>query len=508
MEDHVLELKEITKTFPGVKALDRMQFQLRRGSIHALIGENGAGKSTLMKVISGIYTPDSGQILLDGAQIHVTSPLDAERKGISIVHQELSVFNTSSVAENIFTIHAPKNQLGMIDYKRMYRDARQILDQYGFQDVGEKATMRNLSVGRQQIVEILRAVKQNAKVLILDEPTSALTEKETEVLMQIMRTLHDGGVSIIYISHRLEEIFQICDTVTIMRDGQYIKTLQVSQTSKEELVKYMVGRDVVYQYGAGTSQIGEEVLRLENVCYKNYVKDVSLCLHAGEVLGLAGLEGAGRTELLECIFGVHRPESGKLYLDGKEVHIHSTGSAKRQKLAYITKDRKNKGLFLRMSIADNMLAANVDRLTRHGFMQFREGRQDAAEYREKFEIKTPDVNKLVKQLSEQEVQLLQTEQCEHVGREHDERIFGQAENGGDRIESEHHVGGADGQEHDEHRGPMLHTVLDSTQLFAVVFIGDLDDLAQCVNQRVLMVFLVLVSPGDEFDGRDDEERAE
>ena len=287
----------------------------------------------------------------------------------------------------------------MIDYKRMYRDARQILDLYGFQDVGEKATMRNLSVGRQQIVEILRAVKQNAKVLILDEPTSALTEKETEVLMQIMRTLHDGGVSIIYISHRLEEIFQICDTVTIMRDGQYIKTLQVSQTSKEELVKYMVGRDVVYQYGAGTSQIGEEVLRLENVCYKNYVKDVSLCLHAGEVLGLAGLEGAGRTELLECIFGVHRPESGKLYLDGKEVHIHSTGSAKRQKLAYITKDRKNKGLFLRMSIADNMLAANVDRLTRHGFMQFREGRQDAAEYREKFEIKTPDVNKLVKQLS-------------------------------------------------------------------------------------------------------------
>ena len=159
MEDHVLELKEITKTFPGVKALDRMQFQLRRGSIHALIGENGAGKSTLMKVISGIYTPDSGQILLDGAQIHVTSPLDAERKGISIVHQELSVFNTSSVAENIFTIHAPKNQLGMIDYKRMYRDARQILDLYGFQDVGEKATMRNLSVGRQQIVEILRAVK-------------------------------------------------------------------------------------------------------------------------------------------------------------------------------------------------------------------------------------------------------------------------------------------------------------------------------------------------------------
>lgn len=399
MEDYVLELKDVVKEFPGVKALDGMQFQLRRGSIHALIGENGAGKSTLMKVISGIYQLDGGEMRLNGEQVHVTSPLEAEKKGISIVHQELSVFNTSSVSENIFTTNAPKTKLGLIDYKTMHRQAREILDLYGFQDVDEKSTMRNLSVGRQQIVEILRAAKQKANVLILDEPTSALTEKETEVLMKIMRTLNKEGVSIIYISHRLEEIFQICDAVTVMRDGQYVKTLDVATTSKEELVKLMVGREVVYQYGAGTSEIGEELLRVEHLNYKKYVKDVSFSLHKGEILGLAGLEGAGRTELMECLFGVCKPDSGDIYLHGEKVHIHSTEDAKRHKLAYITKDRKNKGLFLRMSISDNMLAANVDRLTKNGIMQFKQGYNDAVEYKEKFEVKTPNVEKRVSQLS-------------------------------------------------------------------------------------------------------------
>lgn len=399
MEDYVLRLEDITKEFPGVKALDRMQFQLRRGSIHALIGENGAGKSTLMKVLSGVYTPDAGKIILDGEEIKVQNPLDAEKKGISIVYQELSVFHTTTVSENIFTTNPPRNKMGMIDYKTMNLEVRKILDSYGFTDVDEKAKMRSLSVGRQQIVEILRAVQRKAKILILDEPTSALTEYETEVLMKIMRTLNREGVSIIYISHRLEEIFEICDTVTIMRDGCYIKTLDVEKTCKEELVKYMVGRDVVYQYGAGTSEIKGELLRVENLCYKKELKNVSLVLHRGEVLGLAGLEGAGRTELLECIFGVKRPESGHIYIDGKEVHIKSPVAARAHGIAYLTKDRKNKGLYLRMSISNNILANNVDRFTKKGFMQFAAARKDAEEYREKFEIKTPDVDKKVSQLS-------------------------------------------------------------------------------------------------------------
>ena len=397
MTKPAIEMREIVKKFGDFTANDHVNLLVHKGEVHAILGENGAGKSTLMNVLYGLYQPTSGQIFVGGKEEVIHSPSRAIELGIGMVHQHFMLVQPFSVTENIILGMEPMKGL-TVDLKTARKRVEEISKRYNMQ-VDPDAKIEDISVGMQQRVEILKVLYRGADILILDEPTSALTEKETEVLMQIMRTLHDGGVSIIYISHRLEEIFQICDTVTIMRDGQYIKTLQVSQTSKEELVKYMVGRDVVYQYGAGTSQIGEEVLRLENVCYKNHVKDVSLCLHAGEVLGLAGLEGAGRTELLECIFGVHRPESGKLYLDGKEVHIHSTGSAKRQKLAYITKDRKNKGLFLRMSIADNMLAANVDRLTRHGFMQFREGRQDAAEYREKFEIKTPDVNKLVKQLS-------------------------------------------------------------------------------------------------------------
>ena len=399
MEDFVLQLKDITKEFPGVKALNNMQFDLRRGSIHALIGENGAGKSTLMKVLSGIYTPESGTIILDGKEEKMHSPQDAEAKGVSIVHQELAVFGTTTVSENVFTTNPPKNKLGLIDYKKMHKEVRELLDTYGFTDVDETATLRNLSVGRQQLIEILRAVKKNAKVLILDEPTSALTEQETEVLFKIMRTLNERGVSIIYISHRLEEIFQICDTVTIMRDGCYITTLDVKNTCKDELVTHMVGRDVVYQYGAGTSQIGEELLRLENLSYKNEVKNINLTLHRGEVLGLAGLEGAGRTELLELIYGVKRPESGKMYLDGQEIVIRSPGDAKAHGIAYLTKDRKSQGLFLRKSVAENVLAANMDRFSKKGIVQPKDARKDAEDYKEKFEIKTPDVDKLVSQLS-------------------------------------------------------------------------------------------------------------
>ena len=399
MEDFVLQLKEITKEFPGVRALNKMKFDLRRGSIHALIGENGAGKSTLMKVLSGIYTPEAGTIILDGQEVKMHSPQDAEAKGVSIVHQELAVFGTTTVSENVFTTNPPKNKLGLIDYKKMHKEVRELLDTYGFADVDEAATLRNLSVGRQQLIEILRAVKKKAKVLILDEPTSALTEQETEVLFKIMRTLNEEGVSIIYISHRLEEIFQICDTVTIMRDGCYITTLDVKNTCKDELVTHMVGRDVVYQYGAGTSQIGEELLRLENLSYKKEVKNVNLTLRRGEVLGLAGLEGAGRTELMELIYGVKHPDGGKMYLDGKQIVIRSPEDAKAHGIAYLTKDRKAKGLFLRKSITENVLAANMDRFSKKGIVQPQGARKDAEDYKEKFEIKTPDVDKLVSQLS-------------------------------------------------------------------------------------------------------------
>ena len=221
MDEYILQLKGVTKQFPGVKALDNMHFNLKRGEVHALLGENGAGKSTLMKVLSGVYVPDEGDIILDGETLHFNTPIEAEKAGIGIVHQELAIFSTSTVAENIFTTHPPKNTLGCIDYTTMYKEIRKLLDTYGFSDINEKQLISRLSVGRQQLVEILRAVKKEAKVLILDEPTSALTEKETEALMSIIRSLNEKGVSIIYISHRLEEIFQICDSATIMRDDHF-----------------------------------------------------------------------------------------------------------------------------------------------------------------------------------------------------------------------------------------------------------------------------------------------
>jgi len=289
MEEYVIEMLNITKSFPGIKANDDITLRLKKGEIHALLGENGAGKSTLMKVLSGICQPDAGEVLFEGEKIRLKDTMDAEKRGISIVHQELAVFATSTVSENVFVNRPPRTRWGGIDYRRMHREVRALLDQYGFPDVNERRAMRRLSIGRQQIVEILRAVKKNAKILILDEPTSALTERETNVLMQIMRTLNDKGVSIIYISHRLEEVFRICDRATVMRDGKYVTTLRVRDTCKDELVRHMVGRDVVYNYGAGTSPVGGELLRVEGLSYKRALKDVSFSLHRGEVLGLAGL---------------------------------------------------------------------------------------------------------------------------------------------------------------------------------------------------------------------------
>ena len=399
MDEYILQLKGVTKQFPGVKALDNMHFNLKRGEVHALLGENGAGKSTLMKVLSGVYVPDEGDIILDGETLHFNTPIEAEKAGISIVHQELAIFSTSTVAENIFTTHPPKNKLGCIDYTTMYKEIRKLLDTYGFSDINEKQLISRLSVGRQQLVEILRAVKKEAKVLILDEPTSALTEKETEALMSIIRSLNEKGVSIIYISHRLEEIFQICDSATIMRDGQYVTTLDVKQTSKDEIVKHMVGRDVVYQYGAGTSKVGRELLRLENVCSGKEVRNVSLTVHEGEVLGLAGLEGAGRTEVLECIFGVRHIDSGAIYMNGQPVKINTPMSAKLHNIAYMTKDRKEKGLFLTKGIFENMLAANFDRFTKNGLVRPEGAVKDAETYKEAFDLKTPDVKKRVGELS-------------------------------------------------------------------------------------------------------------
>ena len=396
---NILEVQGVSKSFPGVKALDKVQLTVRKGEIHALVGENGAGKSTLMKILSGVYTPDEGEIILDGTPIKIRNPHHSEQLGISIVYQELSNFPAMSVSENIAVGYYPRNRIGALDYRKSAEMTQQILDEFELTDLKPGAYVRELSIGRQQVVEILKASSHNSKVLILDEPTSALTERETDLLFEIMRRLKSRGVSIIYISHRLDEIFRVCDRTTVFRDGKYVVTLDVTKADKAQIVKYMVGRDVAYNYGAHSSEVREVLFEAKNIVYGESVKDVSFRLHAGEVLGIAGLEGAGRTELVETLFGIRKKTSGKTFVLGKELHIKNPMIAKQNGIAYITKDRKRVGLFMGMSVDRNIMAANLDKFSTKGIISFKKASENSIVYWKRFAIKTPTLKKLVVALS-------------------------------------------------------------------------------------------------------------
>lgn len=395
----ILDVQNISKSFPGIKALDQVNLTVKKGEIHALVGENGAGKSTLMKILSGVYIPDEGTIVLDGVQVRIKNPREAEQLGISIVYQELSNFPAMSIAENIAVGEYPTTKFGALDYKELYARTQSILDEFSLNDLKPKTDVRELSIGRQQVVEILKASSRNSKILILDEPTSALTERETELLFGIMRRLKDRGISIIYISHRLDEIFRICDRTTVFRDGKYVTTLDVANTSKDEIVKYMVGRDVAYNYGAHTSDIGDVIFEARDISYGNIVHNVSFNLHAGEVLGIAGLEGAGRTELVETLFGVRKKAGGEIIVGGKQVNIKNPMIAKQNGIAYITKDRKRIGLFMHTSVDRNIMSANLNKFSRNGIINFSAASENSTHYWKRFDIKTPTLKKLVVALS-------------------------------------------------------------------------------------------------------------
>ena len=394
-----LSLKGVSKAFPGVKALDNVQFELRKGEVHALIGENGAGKSTLIKIISGLYTKDAGEIMIDGKINELGTPHRAQDAGIAVVYQELSNFPDMSIAENIAVGLFPINKIGAIDYKAVVQRTKELLAEFDMESLDPNKKVRDLSVGRQQLVEILKALGRNSKILILDEPTSALTTHETDLLFKTVKKLQARGVSIIYISHRLDELYEICDRVTIFRDGTYIDTLDVAGTTKSDLVKLMVGRDVAYEYGAHTTPVGEVLFDVTDLSYSSHVKNVSFQLRAGEVLGIAGLEGAGRTELAETLFGVRRKSGGKTVVCGKEVNIANTLIAKQNNIAYITKDRKQVGLFLDDTIDRNIISANLDKFVKHKFINFRKASENSAYYWKRFNIRTPSLKKIVRGLS-------------------------------------------------------------------------------------------------------------
>jgi ABC-type sugar transport system ATPase subunit len=395
----VLEVEGIVKTFPGVRALDGVRFDLRRGEIHALVGENGAGKSTLIHLLGGVFSLDEGQIRVRGRPVRFANPRAAADFGIGIVFQELSLAPNLSVAENIFFNRQPVNGLGLIDRRELDRRTEEFLGRFRLSlDPGER--VGRLPAALQQMVEILKALSQSPEVLILDEPTTSLGAREADLLFGILGEFRARGRSVIYVSHHLPEIFRICDRATVLRDGRNVDTRAVKDVDEERLACLMVGRELKDIYGERRSEIGAEILRVEDVWSDRKVRGVSFALRAGEILGIAGLVGAGRTELARAIFGATPLERGRIVVRGREVRIRNPGDAIRNRVAYMTEDRKEQGLFLRMSLRENCVAPNLRCFAgRAGFLQEREISRNAEISRARFDIAATGIGQQVRNLS-------------------------------------------------------------------------------------------------------------
>jgi ribose transport system ATP-binding protein len=398
MINPLLEASHITKRFPGTTALDNVQFQLNPGEIHALMGENGAGKSTLMKILSGVYVADSGDIRFEGRPIHPTNPRDALALGIAIVHQELSVVRPLTVAENIFPGRLPTNRWGMVRYRELVENAGRVLEELQVH-IDPRAPMESLSIANQQLVEIAKALSLKCKVLILDEPTSALTEHEADILFSLLRRLAANGTGIIYISHKLSEIFALSNRITVLRDGRYIGTRDTAEVTPDDIIRMMVGRELGDFYPAKNAEPGAPLLEVRNLRLPGQTARNHFTLYKGEVLGFAGLIGSGRTELARAIFGADPKAEAEILLGGKLLHIHSPGDAIRQGIGYLPEDRKAAGLFLDMAVRLNVEAANLREVTRGGFIVPGREQALAEHYVEQLNISTPGIEQDVRRLS-------------------------------------------------------------------------------------------------------------
>ena len=397
--DYVLEVEEVRKEFPGVLALDNVQFKLRRGTVHALMGENGAGKSTLMKIIAGIYTPDSGHFRLRGVDIRLKSPLDALQNGIAMIHQELNLMGPMTVAENIWIMREPKNRWGLIDHGEMRRRTEDLFKRLNI-DIDPMVEVRMLSVANRQMVEIAKAVSFDSDVLIMDEPTSALTEKEVVHLFQIIRALKAQGKGIIYITHKMSELFEIADEVSVFRDGKYIATKLSSAVKRDEIIRMMVGREITQMFPKETVPIGKVKLSVKNLTLKGIFTDVSFDVREGEILGIAGLVGSGRSNIAETIFGVTPASSGTIEIDGKPHEIKSPGMAMQYGMAFLTEDRKDTGCFLLLDIQDNtQMAVLQKRYVNYGFVQQAQLSQDSEAMAQTLRVRTPDMQEPIINLS-------------------------------------------------------------------------------------------------------------
>ena len=397
LHNGILCVEHVSKSFPGVQALDDVSLDVREGEIHALVGENGAGKTTLMKVLAGIHPKDSGAILLDGRPVSPQTPAEAQRLGISTVHQELSLAPNLTVAENIFVRREP-TRLGLIRWRELHQRAGELLAHFGVR-LSTAARVGTLSIAMQQIVEIARALSFEPKVLMLDEPTSSLEEHEAGRLFQLLRGLAARGIGIIYVTHKLKEVFRVADRVTVLRDGRVVGTRLVAQTSMDEIVRMMVGRELTQMYPDKGTRRGRELLRVEGLRLAGAFEDVSFALLEGEILGMAGLVGAGRSEIAQTIFGYRRKDAGRIVLDGEEVAIGSPLDAVRHKLAYLPEDRKKAGMFVKMSVMHNLASANLRAYSRAGFVSGRALSRAAAARVEQFHVRTPSLRQPVSLLS-------------------------------------------------------------------------------------------------------------
>jgi ribose transport system ATP-binding protein len=398
LEAPVLEMRHIRKTFPGVVALDDVDFELRRGEVHILLGENGAGKSTLMKILSGAYQKSAGQIILDTAEVEIKNPKHAQTLGISTIYQEFNLIPHLSVGENIFLGREPVHMPGVIDQRAIFQAAKHALNGLGL-TLDPRKLVKELRVAEQQMVEVAKALSLDARILIMDEPTAALTEHEIEELFAAIRGLKEKGVSIVYISHRMEELFEIGDRVTVLRDGRTVGTYGVREMSKSELIRLMVNRELTDLFPKEKATRGVEVLRVEGLSTKGGLKDISFSLHKGEVLGIAGLLGAGRTELARAIFGLDKITSGAIYIDGVAQKISSPRSAINSGIGFLTEDRKSQGLVLPLSVEKNLCLSSVDKFSRWGIMDTRKEHAAADRYVKDLRIKTPSLDQKVVFLS-------------------------------------------------------------------------------------------------------------
>ncbi len=399
MKEIILQMKDIDKRFSGVHALKGVNFELRAGEVHALMGENGAGKSTLIKVLCGIHKRDGGSINLFGEDVDFTNIAESQKAGISVIHQELNMMNHLTVAQNIYIGREPYKGIA-IDDKKMVDDAKQLFDKIGV-NIDPTVALGTLTVGKQQMVEIAKAVSHECKLLVLDEPTAALTQPEVEELFKIMNDLKEKGIGMIYISHRMDEINRISDRVTVMRDGEYIGTVNTAETTKDEIVKMMVGR-VIYGDKKEKSNVPDDapvVLEVKNLNSGKEIRDVSFKLRRGEILGFAGLMGAGRTEVARAIYGADLKDSGEIYINGKKVNIKTPEQAVKNGICYLSEDRKRYGLMLIKSVTENSAIASIDDYIKFGWLDDKAMREESEKTNALLRTKTPSMEQQLKNLS-------------------------------------------------------------------------------------------------------------